>query len=189
MLVLVCERCERKIRGSGAGFAAVDLRETHAAAHNGRTKAVWRVLHVGCAPEVVKPLNPYFRIWTERIDTVDGLLDAMADLSRHQWFGASDWCSLVKRVLADTDKAADVPQEREPRTRERSERKETTEQRRQALVANPDDPRHGTLYAYSRIGCRCDACKAANSARTKRENAPSNAQQATPDTRSTAQRC
>lgn len=110
----VCDRCTRRIVGTGAGFAVIDLRETDAAAqgllrHEGRAvKARWRTLHVKCAPEVVKPLNPYFRIWTDRVRSTDDLLDAIAELSRLPWFGWSDWGrSLVRKVLADTGKTSE----------------------------------------------------------------------------------
>lgn len=163
VLAFVCERCERRIRGTGTGFAAVDLREAHTAAHPGHgEKAPWSLLHVACAPEVVKPLNPYFRIWTERIDTVDALLDAMADLSRDPWFAASNWGSLVRRVLADTDKDADD-------ALTRSVRRNQQRQDREPLA--DDDPRHGTLTAYTNYGCRCDRCRAANVAKRQAERA------------------
>lgn len=32
------------------------------------------------------------------------------------------------------------------------------------LLTNPDDPRHGAVTAYGYHGCRCDRCKAANTA-------------------------
>lgn len=43
------------------------------------------------------------------------------------------------------------------------------------LLTNPDDPRHGTINAYSYHGCRCDRCKAAQkesvaAARDRRQN-------------------
>jgi len=54
----------------------------------------------------LKSLNPYFRVWTERVADVDELLDAVAELSRLPWFGNSDYGGLIRRILADTDKAA-----------------------------------------------------------------------------------
>jgi hypothetical protein len=110
----VCDRCDRRIAGTGAGFGVIDLRETDAAAKgqlrgpDGPVKARWHVFHAACAPECVKPLNPYFRLWTHRVQSVDDLLDAVAELSRLPWFGFSDWgLSLVRRVLADTGKTSD----------------------------------------------------------------------------------
>jgi hypothetical protein len=172
-LVLVCERCDKRIRGSGAGFACVDLREASAAARDHlRTadgtpvKAAWRVLHVKCAPEVVKPLNPYFRVWGERIATVDALLDAVAELSRLPWFGSTDWGGLVRRILADTDEYADWLD-----SPERAELLAAKKARRRQFALSPDDPRHGTLNGYANYGCRCDRCKAVNAQRGRRERA------------------
>jgi hypothetical protein len=44
------------------------------------------------------------------------------------------------------------------------------------LLTNPDDPRHGTVNAYTYHGCRCDRCKEANreataAARDRRQKA------------------
>ncbi|OBK46336.1 hypothetical protein A5657_02575 [Mycobacterium kubicae] len=168
MLVLLCDRCERKIIGSGAGFAYVDLREASAAAQgrlHGSAKAPWRVSHVDCAPEAVKPLNPYFRIWVERIDTVDALLDAMADLSRYPWFAASDWGSgLVRRVMADTETAATVS---EVDLERRATRQRLIQQR--GPLAD-DDPRHG-LIGYVQHGCKCDRCRGAVAAKRQEARA------------------
>jgi hypothetical protein len=36
-----------------------------------------------------------------------------------------------------------------------------------ALLENPDDPRHGTITAYTHHACPCDKCKAANKAATR----------------------
>jgi hypothetical protein len=86
-LAWLCDRCERRIVGTGAGFAAIDLRDTDAAAkgllrrEGVAVKARWRVFHATCAPECVKPLNPFFRIWLDRVTSVDDLLDAVAELS------------------------------------------------------------------------------------------------------------
>lgn len=38
--------------------------------------------------------------------------------------------------------------------------------RRQALPAG--DPRHGTMNGYNNLGCRCEACRGARSARRER---------------------
>jgi len=32
----------------------------------------------------------------------------------------------------------------------------------------PNDPRHGTINGYSTLGCRCDRCRAAGTAASKR---------------------
>nr|CRL70317.1 hypothetical protein CPGR_01932 [Mycolicibacterium komanii] len=187
-----CERCNRRVGGVGAGFAAVDLRETDAAAHGRLTragvdgavvtaKAQWAVLHAKCAPEVTKPLNPYFRIWIERVRTVDELLDAVAELSRLPWFSWSDWGGLVRRVLADTDRVAGesaaLREERAQGARERAEQKrarnrEHMRRKKQRGIA-PDDPRHGKASTYNNFGCRCDPCTqaAAEAQRDRRAEA------------------
>lgn len=180
-LLWTCERCNKRVGGVGAGFAAVDLRETDAAARGRLTrtgvdgaavvvKAQWRVFHAKCAPEVTKPLNPYFRIWIERVRTVDELLDAVAELSRLGWFSWSDWGGLVRRVLADTDRvegeSAELREERAAQARERAERRraqnrEHMRRKKQNGIA-PDDPRHGKASTYNNFGCRCDRCTEAS---------------------------
>lgn len=172
-LAWVCDRCTRRIAGAGAGFAAVDLRETEAAAKGllrcdgVAVKARWATYHAKCAPEVVKPLNPFFRVWLDRVASVDDLLDAVAELSRLPWFGSSDWGgSLVRKVLADTSKTSDesvaLRDQRAQRARQsaadkrRREREYLRNKREQGLA--PDDPRHGTLNGYNNFGCRCEPC-------------------------------
>jgi hypothetical protein len=168
-LTLLCERCDRPIRGSGAGFAYVDLRDAQAAM-TGRAdggKARWTVAHQRCAPAVTATINPYFRLWAERIATVDELLDAVAELSRQPWFAATDWGGLVRRVLADTDaeqttrqmhaQAAAAVERRERIKRQAGEARE----RRYAEGLSDDDPRHGTT-GYGHYGCRCERCVEAN---------------------------
>lgn len=187
-----CERCNKRVGGVGAGFAAVDLRETDAAAH-GRlsragvdgasvaVKAQWRVFHAKCAPDCVKPLTPYFRIWIERVRTVDELLDAVAELSRLTWFSWSDWGGLVRRVLADTDRvlgeSVALREQRAQQARERADRKrvqnrEHMRRKKQHGIA-PDDPRHGKASTYNNFGCRCDPCTqaAAEAQRDRRAEA------------------
>lgn len=187
-----CERCNKRVGGVGAGFAAVDLRETDAAAHgrlhrtgvDGATvtvKATWRVFHAKCAPECVKPLTPHFRIWIERVRTVDELLDAVAELSRLPWFGFSDWGGLVRRVLADTERNAGesvalreqrAKQAREQAERKRARNREHMRRKKQKGIA-PDDPRHGKASTYNNFGCRCDPCTqaAAEAQRDRRAEA------------------
>lgn len=188
-----CERCNKRVGGVGAGFAAVDLRETDAAAHghlhragvDGATvtaKAPWRVFHAKCAPEVTKPLNPHFRIWVERVRTVDELLDAVAELSRLPWFAWSDWGGLVRRVLADTERNAGesvaLREQRAKLSREQAERKrarnrEHMRRKKQNGIA-PDDPRHGKASTYNNFGCRCDPCTEAAATEQRNRRAKAN---------------
>lgn len=185
-LLWTCERCNKRVGGVGAGFAAVDLRETDAAAHGHlhragvdgatvTTKAAWHVFHAKCAPECVKPLTPHFRIWIERVRTVDELLDAVAELSRLAWFSWSDWGGLVRRVLADTEliegESVALREQRAQEARERAERKrarnrEHMRRKKQKGIA-PDDPRHGKASTYSNFGCRCDPCTQAAAERQR----------------------
>ncbi|SER81713.1 hypothetical protein SAMN04488583_6373 [Mycobacterium sp. 88mf] len=166
-LVWVCDRCLKVIAATpGAGFAAVDLRESTAAAYGelrgpaGPLKARWRVLHAKCAPECVKPLTPHFVVWTDEVQSVDDLLDMVATLSRYAWFAHTSWgASLVRRVLADTGACADASDDL------RAQRERRAAQRRRERTAAglpPGDPRHGTPNGYTNWGCKCDACKAAN---------------------------
>ena len=41
----------------------------------------------------------------------------------------------------------------------------STSKKRPKAPLEPDDPRHGTTNGYGNLGCRCDACRAAASAR------------------------
>ena len=41
----------------------------------------------------------------------------------------------------------------------------TSDRAKAEMQSDPDDPRHGTGYGYSGLGCRCDFCREANSAR------------------------
>lgn len=36
------------------------------------------------------------------------------------------------------------------------------------MLTNPDDPRHGTVNGYTNLACRCDPCKAANTAEVEK---------------------
>ncbi len=175
-LLWTCERCNKRVGGVGAGFAAVDLRETDAAARGRLTrtgvdgaavvvKAPWHVFHAKCAPEVVKPLNPYFRIWIERVRTVHELLDAVAELSRLPWFGWSDWGGLVRRVLADTDRVAD---EWAALREQRAQRRRRNAREHKRLP--PEDERCGSDRGYH-AGCGCDACRAAHNEVARRNKA------------------
>jgi hypothetical protein len=169
-LTLYCEHCDRRITGNGAGFAAVDLREASAAAHGELVtvdglaiRAPWSVWHAHCAPWALKPLNPYFRIWVDRISTVDDLLDAMAELSRLPWFGSTDWGGLVRRILADREARAD--QAKEIRVRAAQHRA-----RRYAEGLSDDDPRHGTPTGFVNWGCQCEPCTRAYTQDRQRRN-------------------
>lgn len=42
---------------------------------------------------------------------------------------------------------------------------------RSTLTPGDGDPRHGTLNGYSNLRCRCEACRAANTAQNKRQRA------------------
>jgi hypothetical protein len=188
-LLWTCERCNKRVGGIGGGFAAVDLREADAAAR-GRlhrigvdgaavvVKAQWRVFHVKCAPDAVKPLNPFFRVWIERVRTVDELLDAVAELSRLAWFSWSDWGGLVRRILADTDRVVAVrttrglsPQQAEQsRERKRAQNREYMRRQKQRGLP-PDDPRHGTVTGYNNWNCRCDPCRQAAAENQRRRRA------------------
>ncbi|TFV61399.1 hypothetical protein E4P42_00410 [Mycobacterium sp. PS03-16] len=157
-LTLICERCERPVRGVGAGFAYVDLRDAQAVAMGHRPpgaedggKAGWSVAHKACAPEATATINPYFRMWAERVSTTDDLLDAVADLSRLSWFGHTDWGGLVRRLLADTE---------HDRTEGPAQRARQAAERRAGQLA-ADDPRHGTVNGYNNYGCRCEECRLA----------------------------
>lgn len=178
-LVWVCDRCDRQLRGSMgelSGFVIVDLRETDAAAKgmlrgpDGPAKARWRTYHARCFPEASRPMNPYFRLWTHRVQSVDELLDAVAELSRLPWFGWSDWGgSLVRKVLADTGKTMDesvaLREQRAQRAGQSvaEKRKRAREHKRNQKERGlaPDDPRHGTLNGYTNYGCRCEPCSIA----------------------------
>jgi hypothetical protein len=172
-LAWVCDRCTRRIAGAGAGFAAVDLRETDAAAKGllrcdgVAVKARWGTYHAKCFPEALRPLNPFFRIWLDRVGSVDDLLDAVAELSRLPWFGWSDWGgSLVRKVLADTGKTIDDSVAlREQRAQRR--RKNAREHKR----LPPEDERCGSDRGYH-AGCGCQRCRAAHNevARRNKEN-------------------
>lgn len=166
-LTLICERCERAIRGTGAGFAYVDLRDAQRAATGRADKARWSVAHKACVPEAVAPINPYFRIWAERIGSADELLDAVAELSRLSWFAATDWGALVRRVLADTDHRSDTLAQR----RAQHNATATNARARRAATLAPDDPRHGTLNGYNNCGCRCDDCRQAVADASRRKRA------------------
>lgn len=172
-LAWVCDRCTRRIAGAGAGFAVIDLRETDATAKGllrcdgVAVKARWGTYHAKCFPEALRPLNPYFRIWLDRVASVDDLLDAVAELSRLPWFGFSDWGgSLVKKVIADTGKTIDesvaLREQRAQRARQsvadkRKREREYARNKKERGLA-PDDPRHGTLNGYTNFGCRCEPC-------------------------------
>jgi hypothetical protein len=151
VLVLTCAHCHRAIIGTGAGYAYVSLVDTQRVAHRAAAgyvdpaKARWTLAHRGCAPEALAPMSPHFRLWAERITTTDDLLDAMVTLSRQPWFAWSDWGSLARNILADT---------------------ETTSIRTPRAESLPvDDPRHGTVSGYTNHGCRCDRCSQAQSDR------------------------
>jgi hypothetical protein len=160
-LDLVCERCNKRITGGGAGFAGVDVRQADAVTRGLRSgKALWSMWHTACAPEEMTALNPWFlRVWPNRMRTTDALLDVMAELSRLPWFGSTDWGGLVRHILAATDKADEAE-----KVAAAAERKRRRELRARELAADPDDPRHGTLYGYTGCGCRCERCRAVNRA-------------------------
>lgn len=87
----------------------------------------------------------------------------MAELSRYRWFNASDWGSLVRRILADTEAAADDDTTR-------STARTAAAKRRSNGKLAPDDPRHGTENGYANYSCRCQRCCAANTdARNRRK--------------------
>lgn len=150
-LTLLCGVCEKRIKGSGAGFAYVDLRDATAALRGHGARASWRLAHAACAPEVLRPLSPYAVVWVDRITTTDDLLDTLADLSRHPWLAGTAWGPFVQGVLADTDRADD--QLDYQRTRQAQAR-----ERRKAEMADPDHPAHGTVSGYINNGCRCERC-------------------------------
>jgi len=162
VLVLTCDRCNRGIAGSGSGFAYVSLVDASktaqraAAGYIEPAKARWTLAHSGCAPEALAPMSPHFRLWTDRIGTTDDLLDAMVTLSRQPWFPWTDWGSLVREVLADTETAA-IKAERKPRKKNG--------------LTDPNDPRHGTAGGYEWHGCRCDPCRTAANERRRAQRA------------------
>lgn len=174
VLALICERCGKAIRGSGAGYAAVDLRLAAAAmADPNAAKAPWRLVHKDCLPQAIAPLSPHFIVWNAEIATSDALLDAMATLSGHRWFAATDWgSSLVRRILADTDQYADTAEVHAERNASRRAARHNT-------VIDPGDQRHGTAGFYSNWGCRCDRCKQAwaDQRRQQRASTPQSDQQ------------
>lgn len=175
VLVLTCAHCRHPIAGSGAGYAYVSLVDTQrvaqraAAGYHDPAKARWTLAHRGCAPEALAPMSPHFRLWTDHIGTTDDLLDAMVTLSRAPWFAWSDWGSLARDILADTETANTRA---EPITG-RTGRTDRTARRTGNLPAPApgeslaaDDPRHGTATGYG-YGCRCDRCRAANTEKNR----------------------
>lgn len=163
-VVLKCDRCNGRLRGPSdqSGFAYVDLRDAHAAAQGQADKAVWSLAHTRCAPDVVAAsLNPYFRIWNNRIATTDELLDTVAELSKRPWWAHSDWGALVRRILAETaeETSEQVDLERAALRAERAAQKAAQKAQR---VLPPGDERHGTANGYTNWNCRCQPCTTAH---------------------------
>ena len=154
VLLFRCDHCERAIRGSGAGFVAVslvDAAKTARRASEGRVdpaKARWHVAHRACLPQAIAPLGGWFLIWTTEIGTTDDVLDVMARLSRSPWFAWSDWGTLVRDILADTESAA-IGAGTDP-DRNAARRAQRAAARLKGLP--PGDARHGTVNAFDHWG-------------------------------------
>jgi hypothetical protein len=130
----------------------------------------WRIVHAGC-DEPPKPSD--YRISSARFTTTGDLLEATAHLmAREPWVIETNWSGLIGRILADTRRVADSCRSTEtphpPQTAKPKDRR----------LADPDDPRHGTLTGYTNYGCRCERCKAANTEQRQRDRARRNGQMA-----------
>lgn len=72
---------------------------------------------------------------------------------------------LIENVVTRSVRGVPKPRVRrgpEPLTPE--QRTQRRLDRQAAFAAAPEDPRHGSHNGYANLGCRCDRCRAANSA-------------------------
>lgn len=181
VLVLRCDECEKRVKRDG--YIKIDR---EAIARNYVTvgewevidpdspRVYWKILHPACDPDA-KPTD--FRVSVRKLPTENDLLLCTAWLLRNQpeLVAASNWHGLIGRILADTQQDADWLASPE-RAEENEARRRRLARRRQDLLANPDDPQHGTDNGYTNYGCRCDRCKAANTEQSRRDRADHNGQ-------------
>ncbi|MGV0581927.1 hypothetical protein ABQE57_24775 [Mycolicibacterium elephantis] len=177
-LVLRCDECDKRVNRDGyikidreaiaRNFVIVDGWDV---INPDSPRVYWKILHPDCDTDA-KPTD--FRLAARKIPTESDLLQCTAWLLRNQpeLIAASNWHGLIGRVLADTEEHAEWLASPE-RARESQRRQQRAERRKSELDANPDDPGHGTLTGYH-CGCKCQRCKAANAAQSRRDRANQN---------------
>jgi hypothetical protein len=157
--LFVCEACWNPIR-NGGGYLCVDKEAAAELMSIGGGKVNWHIFHQDC--DVDRSVSDYL-IWTRKFHDTNDFFETIADLSeRHSWFSCTNWQGLTRRVIADTNRYS----EQRCGSRQKRQDPELRELRRkkylEQMQSDPNDKRHGTIYGYNSIGCRCDRCSQAS---------------------------
>jgi hypothetical protein len=124
----------------------------------GGSKVNWKVVHGDCDSDAKASDH---RIYIRRFTSTNDLFLQMADLSiRMRWFRQTNWENLVRRIIADTERYAQTKCVKRIDKNENLEKRDARRQKYLAeMQANPEDPRHGTVYGGSSVKCKCNRCR------------------------------
>jgi hypothetical protein len=119
----------------------------------------WRVCHADCDDRAAAT---DYRVWVRQFSSTTDLVETLANLAdQKRWFAVTNWSGLVRRVLRDTGRHAEI---RKNNGRKKIERR----------LTDPNDSRHGTDSGYTNYGCRCDRCTAAHTEKVRTNRAGKN---------------